>query len=312
MRFQKTPLYYIQYLALRVLCFFFRLLPYRLAVATGRCATGGLRFILLGRFKRTLSDIKRAFPDKTDGEVYQIALESWRNMGAIMAEFLKLTVMSTEQIKEKVEVRNADKMLKAQEDGKGAIIHIGHFTNWEAFGLAGAAWGIDKAVLAQRMNNPYVDEYVQKLRNKLGGRTLYSNHQDRPFFAILRWLKKGKIIGILTDQNVVSGEIFLPFLGRIAAFSPITALVSIKMQVPVLPVQVTREKNKIVVTILGPVYPPKDYSNENVEAFSKELFKYYEDWIKQNPATWLWAHNRWKREAEGEAVLKAQAEHAKK
>ena len=29
----------------------------------------------------------------------------------------------------------------------------------------------------------------------------------------------------------------------------------------------------------------------------------YEDWLRQDPASWLWAHNRWKREAQGEAYL---------
>ena len=33
------------------------------------------------------------------------------------------------------------------------------------------------------------------------------------------------------------------------------------------------------------------------------LVKCYEDWLKEDPSSWLWAHNRWKREAEGEKYL---------
>ena len=47
---------------------------------------------------------------------------------------------------------------------------------------------------------------------------------------------------------------------------------------------------------------------ENVRKFTKILVGYYEDWLKDNPGSWLWAHNRWKREAEGEAYLKAHPE----
>ena len=135
----------------------------------------------------------------------------------------------------------AEKMLNAQGQA-GGIIHIGHFTNWEAFGLAGAVYGVDKAVLAQRVDNPYVDEETNRLRNIFSGRTFYSNYEDKPFFACMRWLKKKKMLGILIDQNAGSSEVWIPFMGRIAAFSPITALLSIKMQVPVFPVRADRKR----------------------------------------------------------------------
>ena len=89
------------------------------------------------------------------------------------------------------------------------------------------------------------------------------------------------------------------FFGRSAAISPITALLSTRLQVPVFPVQVTRENGKLVCTVQDPVWPPKEYSQENIRLFVRQLTDIYENWIRQNPANWLWAHNRWKREAEG-------------
>ena len=303
MRFQKTPLHYIQYLGLKTACAMLRLLPYAWAVAAGRFATGSVRFVMPKRFKRSMYDIQRAFPQKTPQEVFAIALESWRNMGGILAEFVQLTAMTPEKFKKYVEVAGIEKMLEAQRNKQGGIIHIGHFTNWEAFGLAGAVWGIDKAVLAQRVDNPYVDEETNRLRNIFTGRTFYSNHEDNPFFACMRWLKKGKLLGILIDQNASSSELWIPFMGRIAAFSPITALLSIKMQVPVFPVQVVRKQGKIVCIVHDPLTPPKEYSQQNIRAFTKTLVNCYEDWLKEDPGSWLWAHNRWKREGEGEKYL---------
>lgn len=307
-RFQKTPLHYVQYLALKIFCVLFGLLPYRLAVKTGRAATGAVRFVMPKRFKRSVRDIALAFPEKSAEEARQIALESWRNMGAIFAEFIKLTRMNPEEFKKHSRIIGAEKMLNAQNN-TGGIIHIGHFTNWEAFGLAGAVYGVDKAVLAQRVDNPYIDEETNRLRNIFTGRTFYSNHEDKPFFACMRWLKKKKMLGILFDQNTVAGEMWIPFMGRVAAFSPITALLSIKMQVPVFPVRVWREKDGCVVSeVMDPLIPPAEYSQENVRAFTKKLVGYYEEWLRNDPASWLWAHNRWKRQAEGEAYLKAHPE----
>lgn len=307
-RFQKTPLHYIQYLALKWFCVLFGLLPYKTAVWLGRKATGAVRFVMKKRFNRSVYDIRRAFPKMTEEEARATALESWRNMGGILAEFIKLTQMTPEEFKKHSRIIGAEKMLNAQ-NVTGGIIHIGHFTNWEAFGLAGAVYGVDKAVLAQRVDNPYVDEGTNRLRNIFTGRTFYSNNEDKPFFACMRWLKKKKMLGILIDQNAGSSEVWVPFMGRIAAFSPITALLAIKMQVPVFPVRVWREKDGTIVSeVMDAVYPPKEFSMENVRKFTKILVGYYEDWLKDNPGSWLWAHNRWKREAEGEAYLKAHPE----
>lgn len=307
-RFQKTPVHYAQYLGLKIFCLLVSLLPYSLAVWLGRHATGAVRFLMAKRFKRMETDIQRAFPDKTARQVHEIAVESWRNMGMIFAEFLQLSRMSKEEFKKHCRIEGAEKLHQA--DGKtGGIIHIGHFTNWEAFGLATSVYGFDKAVLAQRVDNPYVDEEINRLRNIFGGRTFYSNHQDKPFFACMRWLKKKKLIGILFDQNTVTGEIWLPFMGRTAAFSPITALLAIKMQVPVFPVRVERTKEGLLVCrIFDPLFPPTEYSSHHVRMFTKQLVGFYEQWLREDPASWLWAHNRWKREAEGEQYLAAHPE----
>lgn len=307
-RFQKTPFHYVQYLALKGFCVLFALLPYRFSVWLARTLMGGTTVFFPKRFKRMEQDISRAFPDKSPQEVHQIALESWRNMGTILAEFIQLTHMSRANFKQHCRIEGLEKIQQAQ--GKtGGIIHIGHFTNWEAFGLAASVYGMEKAVLAQRVDNPYIDEETNRLRNIFGGQTFYSNHGDKPFFAAMRWIKRKRLLGILIDQNATSSEVWLPFMGRIAAFSPITALLAIKMQVPVFPVQVHRQTNgKLVCKILDPLFPPTEYTPQTTRQFTKKLVEFYEDSLREDPSSWLWAHNRWKREAEGEAYLSAHPE----
>ena len=309
-RFQKTPLHFVQYMGLKAVCVLLRLLPYKAAVSLCGNLTGVSRFLLPKRFALVQKNIHLAFPDKSEEEVRQIALASWRNMGVILAEFVKLSHCTPEEFKKHCTIDGIEKLRRAQGT-TGGIIHIGHFTNWEAFGLAASVYNMDKAVLAQRVDNPYVDAETNRLRNIFSGKTFYSNHEDKPFFACMRWIKRKKIIGILFDQNVVSGEIWLPFMGRICAWSPITALLAIKLQAPVFPVLVHREKSgKLVCKVFDAVYPPTQFSMANVRQFTKQLVQIYEDWLREDPSTWLWAHNRWKRQAEGEAYLKEHPEEA--
>ena len=307
-RFQKTPAHYLQYLGLKGLCIVFSLLPYRFCVWLGTFLVGVSRVFLPKRFKRMQYDIHRAFPGKSPQEVRQIAINSWRNMGTILAEFIQLSHTSRKKFKEHCRVEGFEK-IQAAEGKTGGIIHIGHFTNWEAFGFAASVYGADKAVLALRADNPYIDEEMNRLRNIFGGKTFYSNHGEQPFFAAMRWIKRKCLLGILIDQNAGSSEVWIPFMGRTAAFSPITALLAIKMQVPVFPVQVERKKDGLLVChILDPLIPPTEYTMTTTRQFTKQLAAFYEKCLRDDPASWLWAHNRWKREAEGNAYLQAHPE----
>ena len=307
-RFKKTPFHYLQYLALKVFCVLFALLPYHFSVWLARTLMGWTTVFFPNRFKRMEYDISRAFPGKTPQQVHQIAVDSWRNMGTILAEFIQLTHMSRENFKKHCKIDGLEKIEQAQGT-TGGIIHIGHFTNWEAFGLAASVYGMKKAVLAQRVDNPYIDEETNRLRNIFGGQTFYSNHGEQPFFAAMRWIKRKRLLGILIDQNAGSSEVWIPFMGRTAAFSPITALLAIKMQVPVFPVQVERTQDGMLIChILDPMTPPAEYTPATTRAFTKQLAGFYEQCLREDPASWLWAHNRWKREAEGNAYLEAHPE----
>ena len=86
----------MEYAGLKTVCWFLRLLPYRAARAVGRFSTGLAARFAPKRFERNLQDIARVFPEKSPQEVYEIAYNSWRNMGQILAEFVKLSSYSPE------------------------------------------------------------------------------------------------------------------------------------------------------------------------------------------------------------------------
>ena len=168
MRFQKSPSYFIQYAGLKAACFSLRMIPYNAARALGRFLTGRLAIGLMRkRFNRSVQDIQLAFPEKSLAQAKQIAAKSWANMGQILAEFVHLSAMTREEFLKRVEVRGAEKLLLHRRTNQGGLIHIGHFTNWEALGLAASVYGMDKAVLAQRVDNPYIDEETNRLPEQL-------------------------------------------------------------------------------------------------------------------------------------------------
>ncbi len=295
-----------EYAGLKLLVIIIGLMPWSLAVKCGELLGFAMTKIIAKRFKRTISDIQKAFPQKSKREVYDIALESWRNIGRMAGEVIKAQTMPADKILEKLEFRNLEPLFEYNQKGNGGILHLGHFTNWELFGLIAATKLKKTAFIARPMSNPLVDKMLTKMR-KSSGSDIISAYN--PFFSCFKAIKKGAMIGILSDQSVPSAKMYMNFLGRPAEVAPMTAMLSLKMNVPVFPVRMYRENGKIVAEGEAPIYPPAgEYSHQLLFDYTARLKTKYEEWIKKDPSSWLWAHNRWKREKDCIKFMKIQDE----
>jgi len=70
-----------------------------------------------------------------------------------------------------------------------------------------------------------------------------------------------------------------------------------------------RENGKIIAEAETAIYPPQgEYSHQLLFDYTKQLKSKYEEWITKDPSSWLWAHNRWKREKDCIKFMKIQDE----
>ncbi|MBQ4493785.1 MAG: hypothetical protein II972_04220 [Elusimicrobiaceae bacterium] len=290
----KKFVFYIEYLALKAIVLFLGLLPWKLALKIGESVGVFLTFVLAKRFKRSIYDIQKVFPDKSKKEATEIAKESWRNIGRILAETAQISLMSKEKMLEKIEFVNFDRLIKENHAGKPTILHMGHFVNWEMFAIAGSTLFKNMLSVGKPQTNPYVNKALNDIRTKYGSKMTSSYN---PFFACMKALKQGAVLGIVSDQSVISSALYMNFLGRPAELAPMTALLSLKMNVPVYPIRMYRKNGKVYAEAFDPILPPKEqFSHELLRKYTEQLKNIYEEWIRLDPASWLWAHNRWKRE----------------
>ena len=296
--------FYCQYLGLKALIFAIRLMPWSFALKFGELLGSALTLIIRKRYLRTKEDIRKAFPEKSEKEVDYIALESWRNIGRLSAEFVKAAYMKDEDVLSKVELIGMEEVAAQNAAGKGCILHLGHFTNWEIAGLIVSILFKNVCFIAKPQTNPYVDKEVNRLRSIRGARYISAYN---PFFSCFKALKKGGLISILSDQSVHASKLYMPFLGRAAEVAPLTAVLSLKAQVPVYAIRIYRRGKKIIVERTDTFLPPQiEYSHKAVYDYTVLLKSKLEDYIKMAPETWLWGHNRWKREKDCIEAMKIQ------
>ncbi|MFA5161008.1 MAG: lysophospholipid acyltransferase family protein [Elusimicrobiales bacterium] len=294
MPFPKRLRHLIEYAFVRLAVAAFSLLSWERAAACGALLGRLAARLARRRFALSVANIRKALPDMSD-RAEEIALKSWENIGVLAAELAQTSRMSGEQLFEKCVLENQQVVLELHKQGKSAIVHLGHIANWELPAMTVAAMGLPVCGVARHMRNPYVDRMLSEIRGRFGGEIIF--HRE-PFFSCVRNIKRGKFLGVLMDQNCPGGEVFTSFFGAMAATSPLSALLSLKTQTPIIPLRVTRRDGKIIAILEEPIYPAPAYSREELLKLIAVLNGRLESWIRQEPHLWLWAHNRWKREGE--------------
>ena len=96
---------------------------------------------------------------------------------------------------------------------------------------------------------------------------------------------------MMVDQRVSEGD-KVNFFGSPALTTTLPAQLSIKFNLPIIPVFIERtQKDNFVIEFLNPI-KPSDFKNKL--EITKKLNEILENMIKKNPGQWIWTHNRWK------------------
>ena len=148
--------------------------------------------------------------------------------------------------------------------------------------------------MARPIDNPYLNRLVERTRRKYGNRVIYKKGALK---KILFALSKNEAVAILMDQSVVSSEgVMADFLGKKDYTMKTPALIAMKTGSPVLPAFIRRSGDGHIIEIGEElILDRSDGGEKTVYANTVKMSQSIEEYIRQNPAEWLWIHRRWKR-----------------
>jgi len=297
----KRVLWLFQFLLILLVTLPIAVLPFRVSLKLGECL-GGLLFFSWGSRRRiAIENLQGAVERKAlaiSSAPREIIRKNFRNLGRSFAEVVKIYYGLGDEIIRSVEIRGVEHFLKAREKGAGILVITGHCGNWELNALAVAKKLVGLNIVARPIDNPYLNWLIERTRRKYGSSVIYKRGALK---RILSALKKKEIVAILMDQSVVSSEgVVAEFLGKKDYTMKTPAVIAMKTGSPVLPAFIKRTNGGHVIEI-GEVIE-LDGSADAEEAvllntvnFSKRV----EDYVRRNPAEWLWIHRRWKRFQDG-------------
>lgn len=174
---------------------------------------GDLAYLAGGRLKKTTAtNLALCFPELTPAASDDLVRSSLRHTGCFAAESGMLWSRSDRWKSLIVAVEGGEIIDEARESGRGVLVLVPHFGNWEILNLfLGARYGL--AALYDPPRIPDFDAIVREGRTRTGSvmlpptaggiRSLYSN------------LKNGGVVALLPDQvpATTAGE-YAPFFAR--------------------------------------------------------------------------------------------------
>jgi KDO2-lipid IV(A) lauroyltransferase len=224
----------------------------------------------------------------------KIIKNNFKNLGKSFTEVIKIYFGLGRQIIDSVSVEGIEHVYAAQAKGKGILFITGHCGNWELMAIVISVKLSGGAVVARPINNPYLNRFVEYVRQKYGNSIIYKRGALKP---IMQSLKKNSCVGILMDQATVPEEGYVvDFLGRGAWTTKMPALIARKTEAAVLPVFIHRENHGHRIKFYSEVKLFTGDDREKALREDTEKFSaYIEHYIREHPTEWLWIHRRWKR-----------------
>jgi KDO2-lipid IV(A) lauroyltransferase len=173
--------------------------------------------------------------------------------------------------------------------GKGVLFATAHLGNWELSAYAHALLSTPMHVVVRPLDNPLLDQFVEKRRSLSGNHIIGKKDFLR---GILHALHSNEAVGVLVDQNVSLDEgIFVDFFGTPACVSPTFAKLAARTGATVIPgfaVWSRRERRYVLK-----FYPPVEITGDE-QADTQRIQTAVERAIREYPEQWLWIHRRWK------------------
>ncbi len=217
------------------------------------------------------------------------------SIGRLLVSFARFPRITRANVGEWIRYEGFEHYERAKQRGKGVLFATAHLGNWELSAYAHALLTESMNVVVRPLDNPRIDELVERRRG-LSGNTLLSKRDFAR--SILQALRKNEPVGILVDQNAAAdGGAFVPFFGKDACANLTFAKLAARSGAAVIPgfALWNAAEGRYVLKF----YPEVEMTGEAVED-TRRIQRAIEVAIREAPEQWLWIHRRWKTRPEGE------------
>ncbi len=286
----------LEYYLFLLFSLFFRLLGLKTARRLSGLLAGLFYYFIPIRKETVFENLTKAFPEKDNGEIKQIAFNNYKSFSTALIEILLMPYLSRFEIENILDTPEEGKqlILNSYKKEKGVILLSAHFGNWEYIAASVSAQINEPFyVIVKSQRNPYVNNWMNRARTTWINKIVPLGVSVREIF---KQLKEKHIVAMVADQRGPSDGIRVNFLGRRSSVYPGPAMLALKTGAPVLFGIAVRQKDysyKVYLEEISMDNLPESDEDKIIE-ISQRHTDILEKYIRQYPEQWLWMHKRWK------------------
>ncbi|MFO0036090.1 MAG: lysophospholipid acyltransferase family protein [Planctomycetota bacterium] len=285
----------LEYAAARAVISLVQLLTPRQCAALANGLAWLLADVLKVRRRVTEENLTAVFPAANPEQIRSATRQMWYHLVMMGCEVvLAPRKIHSTNWRKYVTIRDKRLMTGYLIDYRPLVAVSGHYGNFEMAGYATGLLGFASHTVARKLDNPYLDRYINEFRATNGQFIL---PKDGSATAVQKVLDDGGIIAILGDQHAGTKGCWVDFLGRPAACHKAVALFTLESEAPMM-VSYCRHTDRPFHFEVGctGIVDPHDMPDELRDV--KSLTQWYNDRMAQAiaiaPAQYWWLHRRWK------------------
>ena len=286
---------YAEYLLLQLVLSLVQVLPIDV------CARGCRWFAWLVadvlKFRRKVIDdnIVGVYPEMPEEERREMARQMWYHLFLMGCEIAQAPrKIHDSNWRKYVSIRDEVQMTNYLIDYRPLVAVSGHFGNFEMGGFVVGLLGMPSYTIARTLDNPYLDEFINRFRGHNGQFILPKHGSSAPVQSVL---DSGGILSLLGDQHAGNKGCWVDFLGRPAACHKAVALFTLSGNAPMM-VSYCKHTDRPLHFEIGctGIADPLDMDDQLKDV--TKLTQWYNDRladaIYEDPSQFWWVHRRWK------------------
>ena len=284
-----------------VLFYTLSLLPFR--ILYGMADIGYVLLYYIIRYRRGVvrKNLVTAFPEKSIDDIKTIERKFYHWFCDYFLEAIKLLSISDKELRRRFTIINSEEVEQCFQEGQDVAAILGHYCNWEWLSCVGMNLPPERetGLIYHPLRNKTFDYLFRKLRSH------ERNSHVIPKKDILRYVVTKKregvrnICGYISDQGPkwTNIHLWLPFLNH--EYTPVFTggeRIMRKMNNAVFYVEMSRPKRGYYTATYKLI--TREPNTLPADDITRRFFCLLEETIRQEPAFYLWSHNRWKRTKE--------------
>ena len=247
--------------------------------------------------KRTIAkkNILIAFPNFNEKSINEMIDRMWKNIGRIFGEYIHINKFSIiDNSKKKIVFTNRNDVEILKKNNKPIVFFSGHFANFELMAKCLQELGFNIGAIYRPLNNIFLNPIMEFIRKKYIC-PIQIEKGSNGTKKLIKHISTNNPLALMIDQRL-SSSIRVPFFNQPATTTTTPAQLAIKYDALLVPVFLKRlEKTNFEFFIEEPliINRTNDY-DKDIFNITQGMNKKIEEFIKRDPAHWLWSHDRWK------------------